>query len=349
MKKLLRLLLLACAGFAALAFAGPALAAYTPSLTIEQSSYKPGAATTADVFVFAPENDDPTAKLTISSPAGYGVNLAKAQGTKVGSAVAVIRANALAGAHIPLAGDVLVGNPADPTIAGVSVKCTGSPTSQLVLVLNLNVPGQTQTVQFYVFVNKVGAVATFQVCVPHPDDAPFGAKVIALDATIRGIFTNPTASDGYEWSSIFTPYAPTKTANPAGTIEWRTYVGIPSSLTFKRVKGKGLKFSGALRVMGVNPRNVRLRLYYAKKPNPAPNAVHGPAAGAKAARTGPLPASGKYSIKRPNVKVRTFFQIRFEIYTVECLPPSPAPQGCKGEDIAAITSSQIRVVPPRKR
>jgi hypothetical protein len=345
MTKSLRLLLLSCAGFGALAFAAPALASYSPSLTIEQSSYKAGAATTVGITVLASPNDDPTTKLTLVSPAGYGIDLNHAIGTKLGSALALVQANALAGARLLLPGDVLVGNPNDPTIAATSVKCTGSPTNRAVLVLSLTVPGQTNKVPFLVFVNTVGPVATFQVCVPHPDDAPFGIRVLALGATIRGVFTNPTASDGYEWSTLFTPYAPTKVPNPAGTIEWRTYVGIPSSLTFKRVKSRiGLKFAGALHVTGVTPKGIRLRLYYAKKPNPAANSK------AKVARTAKLPAGGKYSIKRPGVTARTYFQMRFENYKfATCSLPSPAPQGCKGEDIAAITSGQVRVLPPRKR
>jgi hypothetical protein len=345
------LIVVGCAGFAALAFAAPALAAYNPSLTIEQTSYRPGAAFTADVFVFAAENDDPSAKLTLTSPAGYGVNLNQAPGTKLGSAVALIRAGALAGAHIALTGDVLVGNPADPSIAVASVRCTGSPANQAVLVLSLTVPGQTQTVPFLIFANKVGPVAVFQVCAPHPDDAPLGAKIIAIDATIGRIFTNPTASNGYEWSALFTPYSATKLPNPAGTSEWRTYVGIPSSLSFKRAKRRtGLKFGGALHVTGITPKGIKLRLYYAKKPNPAPNAVRASAKGAKIVRTAGLPSTGKYSIKRPSVKAKTYFQMRFENYLLNaCSPPSPAPQGCKGEDIAALTSAQVRVLPPRRR
>ncbi len=54
MKSSLRLAVLTCASFVGFALAAPALAAYTPSLTMEQSSYKPGAAITADVFIFAP-------------------------------------------------------------------------------------------------------------------------------------------------------------------------------------------------------------------------------------------------------------------------------------------------------
>jgi hypothetical protein len=350
MKKSSRLALLACAGLVGLAFAAPALAVYQPYLRIEQSSYKLGARTTADILVVGRQNDDPSAKLTVLAPSAYGVNLSQAPGTKIGRAIALVEATQLANSLIPLSGDIVVGNPADASIAAASAKCTGSAVSQAVFILNLKVAGQTQTVPFLVFANKIGPQATFQVCVPHPADAPFGAKVLALDATFRGVFTNPSASSGYEWSSLFTPYTPAKVPNPAGTIEWRTWVGLPSSLTFKRVKSRtGLKFAGALHVTGISSKRVRLRLYYGKKANPAPNAVSGGDLKAKQARTARLPASGKYTIKRPAVKVRTFFQMRFEDYETDCAPPSPAPQGCKGEAIAPMTSAQVRVSPTKRR
>src|SRR2546425_13201226 len=116
MKRSLRFLLLACAGFVGLAFAAPALAAYSPSLTIEQTSYKLGAATTVDTFIFAPQNNGPTATLTIFAPSGYGANVSQAAGTKIGRVVALVKAKRLAGAILPLAGDVVVGNPSDAAI-----------------------------------------------------------------------------------------------------------------------------------------------------------------------------------------------------------------------------------------
>ena len=76
MKKSIRLALLAGACFLGLAFAAPAFSAYNPSLIMEQTSYKLGAPITADVFLAIPQNDDPTAKLTIFSPIGYAANLA---------------------------------------------------------------------------------------------------------------------------------------------------------------------------------------------------------------------------------------------------------------------------------
>jgi hypothetical protein len=355
MKHSFRLALLVCASFVGLAFAGPALAAYTPSLTIEQSSYKLGAPFTADLFIAASDTDDPSAKLTIFSPAGYSVNLSKAPGTKVGSAVALAKIGALGGANLPLAGDVIVGNPADPTLMATSTKCTGSPTNQAVLVLNLSLQGQSPT-PFPVFVNTVGPLTTFQICVPHPDVSatnPSGVRLLLLDATIRGMFTNASAANGYEWAAVFTPYGPTKVPNPAGTVQWRTYVGLPSSLTLTKAKAKtGFKLVGQLKVAGLNPAGVRLNLYSGKKARPAPNAVAG-GSGKRTGRTAKLPRTGKYSMTRRNVKFATFFQTRFENYGTDCTTPAPIPGvppvKCNGEDIAAITSNQLKVLKPKKK
>lgn len=353
MKKSFRLALLACASFAGLAFAGPALATYTPSLTVEQSSYKLGAPFTADLFIAASASDDPSAKLTIFSPAGYGVGLGKAPGTKIGSALAIAKIGALAGGNYPLTGDVIVGNPADPTLMAISTKCTGSPTNQAVLVLNLSLQGQSPT-PFPVFVNKVGPLTTFQICVPHPDISPTnpsGVRILLLDATISGVFTNASTSNGYEWSTVFTPYGPTKVPNPAGTVEWRTYVGLPSSLTLKKAKARrGFKLVGQLKVAGLNPKGVKVNLYAGKKPRPAPTATT-TGTGKRIARSPKLPATGKYSIARPNVKFATFFQTRFENYGTRCTGPAPSglPVPCVGEDIAAVTSNQLKVLKPKKK
>lgn len=356
MKKSFRLALLVCAGFACLAFAGPALAKYDPSLTIEQSSYKLGGPTTADVFIAISEDADPTAKLTIFSPVGYDANLTAAPGSKIGAVVAIVKAKALGGARLPLAGDVLVANPADPTIVAAATRCTGKPTHSTIWVLNTSLQGQTVAIP--VFVDTVGPLVTMQVCLPSPDipeasgGAKFGAQLVLADFTIKGVFTNAGTKDGYEWSGIYTPYTPgTATPNAAGTVEWRTYVGLPTSLTLKKAKARrGFKLVGQLKVAGLNPKGVRLGLYAGKKPRPAPNAVSS-GTGKRIARSPKLPATGKYSIARPNVKFATFFQTRFENYGTKCTGPSPSglPVPCAGEDIAAVTSNQLKVLKPKKR
>jgi hypothetical protein len=356
MKKSFRLALLVCASFVGLAVAAPAFAKYDPSLTIEQTSYKLGASTTVDVFIAISEDADPTAKLTIFSPIGYTANLTAAPGTKIGSVVAIVKAKALGGARLPLAGDVLVANPADPAIQAAATRCTGKTTHSTIWVLNTSLQGQTVAIP--VFVDQVGPLVTQQVCLPSPDipeasgGAKFGAQLVLADFTVKGVFTNAGTTNGYEWSGIYTPYtAGTGTPNPAGTLEWRTYVGLPSSLTLKKAKAKkGFKLTGQLKIAGLNPKGIRLNLYSGKKAKPAPNATSS-GTGKRIARSGKLPSSGKYSLARPSVKFATFFQTRFENYGTSCTGPSPSglPVPCAGEDIAAVTSSQVKATKPPKK
>ena len=357
MKRSLRLALLLCASFIGLAFAGSALAAYKPSLTMEQSSYKPGARITADVFIFSSKDDDPTAKITIFSPRQYSSSLTAAPGTKIGRVAALAKVNDLAGGLFGLAGDVVVGNPADPAIQQTSTLCRQSPaTNAAVWILNATLAGQA--LQIPVFVNKVGPFTTLEVCLRAPDlpqgdprRQPLGAQLVSADFTINNVFTNGPKGN-YEWSGIFTPYnRGTGAANIPGTVEWRTYVGLPSSLTLAKAKTKkGLKLVGKLTVNGLSPRNIRLGLYSGRKGGPAPNVVSG-GTGKKAGQTGRLPASGRYSLSRPSVKFATFFQMRFEGYGTPCRAPSPTPVQvkCIGEDLAAMTSNQVRAAKPRKK
>ena len=356
MKKSIRLALITGACFLGLAFAAPAFSAYNPSLIMEQSSYKVGGAATADVFIAIDPDADPTAKLTIFSPIGYTANLTAAPGTKIGTVVARVKAKAIAGALLTLAGDVLVANPADPAIQAAATKCTGKTTHSTIWVLSTSLQGQQVTIP--VFVDQVGPLVTQQVCLPSPDVPPemggavLGAQLFAADFTIKNVFTNAGATGGYEWSGIFTPYTPgTSTPNPSGTLEARTYVGLPSSLTLKRATAKrGFKLVGQLKIAGVNPRGIKLDLYSGKKAGPAPNAVSG-GTGKRITRSPKLPASGKYSIARPNVKFATFFQTRFENYTTACTGPSPSglPVPCREERIAAITSNQLKVLKPKPK
>jgi hypothetical protein len=350
MKSSLRMALLACASFVGLALAAPALADYKPSLTIEQSSYKLGGAATADVFIAVPQDNDATAKLTIFSPGGYTANLTASPGTKIGKVVARVKANQLAGALLTLSGDVVVANPADPAIVTAAGQCTPGVTNDTVWVLNTTL--QSQTINIPVFVRKVGPYITQTVCFSPPQTAAFGAQLVAADFTIKGIFTNAAKKGGYEWSGIFTPYLSTGSPNPAGTVEWRTWVGLPQTLTFKRVKSKPaiVTFAGVMVIPGVSAAGIQLNLYSSTKANPAPNTVS-PGTGKRIAKTKKLKANGKYTISRPKVKAKTFFQLRFEGYGIKCTGPSPSglPVPCIGEDLAAMTSSQVKVLPPPKK
>ena len=352
MKKSVRMLLVTCAGLLGLAFAGPALAAYEPSLTVEQSNYKVGGSPTVDFFIFSDPDNDPTAKLTIFSPSGYSSNISQAPGTTIGNAVAFVKAGALGGSILPLAGPVVVGDPSSASIKAAAQQCTGSAATQAVWVLDTQLQGQKVTVPD--FVNKVGPYLVQQICLPAPKDAAFQAQLVSADFNVRGVFTSASSRGAYQWALDGTPYLPgTGTVNPTGTSEWRTYVGLPSSLTLKLGKNKAGKrtLTGKLSIAGLNPAGVRLYVYGSKKARPAPNATSA-GTGKVVGRTKPLKSTGKYTFR---IKVRrtTFFQTRFENYGLlgSCQGPSPSglPIPCKGTDLAPLTSNQLRVKPIRRR
>jgi hypothetical protein len=350
MKKTLRLLLLATAAAVGLAFAAPALAAYNPSLTVEQTSYKLGASTTVDLFLVGGENDDPSARIQIFSPAGYGSNLSQAPGTKLGTALALAKSAELGGAVVPIPGNVLVGNRSDPTLMAQSAQCTGSPSSQAIWILDLNLQGTG--FQIPTFVNVIGSHVVVQACLPPPDKLPLKAQLIGLDANVRGVFTNASTRGGYQWAGDFTPYAGS-VPNAAGTVEWRTYVGLPQSLTLKRGKNKAGKrtVTGKLTIAGLNPAGVRLYVYAGRKPRPAPNATSA-GTGKIVGRTRPLKSKGTYTF-RLKVKRTTYVQTRFENYGLagSCQGPSPSglPIPCHGTDLAPVSSNQLRLTPIKRR
>ena len=358
MKKRLRLLLVVSAGLLGLAFAAPALGAFQPDIIVQQSSYKVGAATTAGFVIEELDTDDPIAKFTIFSPAGYSSSLTQAPGTVIGKALAFVKAGALGGTILPLTGNVVVGNPADPTFVVPSQKCRQTANaSQAVWVLDTTLQGQS--FRFLDFVNTVGPYVVQEICLPSLTDPanPFQAQLLVANFTIKGVFMNAASRGGYQWAADFIPWGQTQ-PNPALINEWRTFVGLPSSLTFKKARSKRgqVAFSGALSIAGLNPRGVKLHLYNSKKAQPAPNYSLGTAAGlfgtgGKPASTKGLKSNGKYSISHKKPKGgKRYWQMRFENYLLvpsggdNCEGPSPSgqPIPCNGTSLAPLTSAAIR-------
>jgi hypothetical protein len=360
MKKRLRLLLVVGAGLLGLVFAAPAFAAFSPDLTVQQSSYKVGAGTTAGFVITSDPDNDPMAKMTIFSPAGYASNVTQTPGTVIGKALAYVKANALGGTILPLAGNVVVANPADPTIMAQSQACTGSTTNQQVWLLDTSLQGQS--IRIPAFVNVVGPYLVQQICLQSPADPAntFQAQLVVANYSVKGLFTNASSRGSYQWAADFTPYVPgTTTVNPAGTVEWRTYVGLPSSLSFKKAKSKKsqVAFTGALAIAGLNPAGIRLNLYTSTKAQPAPNYTLGTVNGlfgtGKPVRTKAVKSNGKYSITRKKPKGKNkkrFYQMRFENYLLvpsggdncEGASPSGLPIPCNGTSLAPLTSVSMR-------
>jgi hypothetical protein len=258
MRKTIRFAMLLGASFASLAFAGTALASFSPKLIVSSATPQ-GAAGGGAVRIgaLAGNGDDPTAAVSIYVPTGYTVNTTTAVGTKLGDVTATAAAADLGGAVLPLTGELDVAAPD----AAAAAQC--GTTDVQMWNLKLTAAGQTLNVPLHV-VQAVGPEAAsgysykLVICLPPPDvpagtpgRAQFGAKLLSATFTVSAI-TQPTAAGDSRWTSLWTPYNPGKgTPNRAGSVETQAVRHIPTAVklnvtkkkvtTTKKIKGKNHK------------------------------------------------------------------------------------------------------------
>ena len=219
MRKQLWTVVAGLAAVAALIAVPAAMAAYTsPKLEVTQA----GASTTVKASL-SPD-DDPTARVAISAPARTQLTTNQAPGTVLGPVQAIVKALDLAGADLPLAGQLLVAAPGQVP-AATQAACIGSTTPLATWVMVLTAAGQTLTVPTYLLPqsNPQLGPAFIAICLPPPDvpvgtpgRATFGAKVYSAQLTINGVF-GAVASGA--WISSWVPYNPgVGTPNVAGAV-----------------------------------------------------------------------------------------------------------------------------------
>jgi hypothetical protein len=248
MKKALRLTLIVSAAALALAFAGSALAAYTPKLLVH-TNHKVGSGGPVTIAVSATKEEDATALSGIYVPLGYTLKFDQAPGTNLGAVTAHVQALGIsADTILPLEGTVTVANQADPALVPAVAACTRTPAGTphaAVWVLVLTAAGQTLRVPVTLDAITAGpatefASAKLSICLPSPyipataGGATFGAKLLDATFTMDGVFNNPTSRGNFIWRATFTPYTTGSGApNAAGTVEARSEVRLPSSLSLK--------------------------------------------------------------------------------------------------------------------
>jgi hypothetical protein len=234
MRRSIRLGLLAVAGGAALVFAGVALAAYSPALTVSQGVTESGGATT-DITFAQTQADDPTARVVILAPAGFTETLDQAVGTQLGSLDGHVFAAELS-AVVPVSGPITVADKSSPQLQAAATQCTGSPDHAAIWILAVSAAGSTLNVPAYVDPAPATlpfASARIIFCLSHPSTVVF--KIRLLDATlhIANVFTPPSAPGSYRWTSVNTPWDPDNpTINAAGTIETQSIERTPVETSF---------------------------------------------------------------------------------------------------------------------
>jgi len=238
-----------CVALSALTLAGSAGAAYS-SAKLAVASLNPSASSGAvRIGAVVANSDDPTARVAIYIPNGYGLTSAAA-GAKLGTVTATAAAADLGGAILPLTGELDAVDPnslSASTKAGIAL-CLNGATAAQTWDLHLTAAGQTLDVPMLV-VPAVpaeaasGYQAKLLVCLPPPDvptgtpgRAQFGAKLLSATFGVSAI-TQPTTAGDYKWTSVFTPYNPgVGTVNAAGTVETQSVQHIPTTLKLTYTK-----------------------------------------------------------------------------------------------------------------
>ena len=242
------------AALAALVAVPAAMAAYTsPKLEVTQT------ATGVVVKASLDSNDDPTARVAINAPVGTQLTTSQAPGTVLGPVRAIVKALDLAGADLPLEGQLVVAAPGQVP-AATQAACIGSTVPLATWVMVLTAAGQTLTVPTYLLTQPTAQLgpAFIAICLPPPDvpagtpgRATFGAKVYSAELTINGVFSRVASG---AWISSWVPYNPgVGTANVAGAVVSPAAIA-PGAVTLAaRISGRGARLTGRV-TQGGQPR-----------------------------------------------------------------------------------------------
>src|SRR3712207_6719308 len=231
MSRRLRLLLLACASLGALTLASTALAAFTPQIAVSNRPMATNANGTTMIRITVPRTDDALFRADIYVPAGYTAPLNQTFGADIGDVDAQVEVREpVAGAVLPVSGNILVENPANHT---TSPCAPGVHTAVWMLVLQAS--GNELRVPAYVDrltgPNANLGAYRIRVCLPSPHipassgGATFGAKLIRAQLNLVNVFRTPTTAGEYRFTMVATPWTAPATPNAAGTVEARATIG----------------------------------------------------------------------------------------------------------------------------
>jgi hypothetical protein len=344
----MKTLLVAAAAALALAFAGSALAAYTPHLAITHTPLTLAGGGSTDLTVSFDQADDATAKVTIYVPQGYTGTLGVSPGTQLGTIDASIIASAISPTQpLPLKGVIQADDPAKY----VTNPCSPG-THEAVWLLRLQAAGTELAVPGYVDTVTAPTEAPLgkfklQFCLPSPyipisaGGATLGAKLVSATLHLSNVFALPSQNGSYGWTAVTTPYAVgTGTPNAAGTVQARAFVQLPAQLSLKaKVKKKTATLSGALQLNLAGLGGVKVSLLSGSS-----------RAKLKAAGSATTRAGGAFSFRK-TVRKTTYFRAKVTVATraASCTGGVPGIPCATATANGFTAQSAIIKVTPKKR
>jgi hypothetical protein len=309
----------------AAALGSPQLVSDHASLDLYPSSTKLAHAAETEADVYVPSSTE-MAKLALFLPAGYGLDLSKPPGTKIGTVFAWDLS------ALPTFGDVLAADPA----AYTTNTCAPGP-HQAVWIL-----GSDDSISFPatpVFVDQtVGTDTQFgaykaQACLPSSSTGAMRIRLLAIDLKV---FTNPATTGVYVWRLLITPYAGA-VPNDAGTFEVRATLPLPFQVTLRgrydRKHKRALLNGRLIAPADYDTRGIYLDFYMTR--------------GGRLRYSGAVKtdARGRYAFSRRITKTTRF---AMTTATWSDCTDSPAPGGCPSDTLATVQSPTVKVV-VRKR
>lgn len=257
-------------------------------------------------------NDDPTASVRIVAPTGTQLTTTQAPGTVLGPVKAIVKALDLAGADLPITGQLVVASPGQVT-ADQQAACIQSATPLATWGLVLSAAGQNlPTIGAYVFA-PAGAQAYVQICLPPPDvpvgtpgRAPFGVKLYSAELAINGVFS--AVSSG-AWIGFWTPYNPgVGSVNTAATVASPAAIA-PGAVTLAAKRsGAGATLAGTVTQGGQPRAGASVTIFGAAK-----------ASGLKRLGKAKVGANGRFAFR---ARAGTFFR------ATAAAAPGAFPGGC---------------------
>ncbi len=218
MKRRIGTVAIALASIAALVAVPSALAAYTtPKLEVRQV----GAVTTFKLTQSS--SDDPTALARIFVPTGTSLTTSQPGGTILGKASALLKLHGLAGAEVPVEGNVVVAAPGQVS-PDTQQRCIQSATPLATWVLVVSIAGNSVPVPVYLVPTSGAALgpAYIAACFTSPylsvgqGGLAGGPQIVTAEFAVQGVFSQATAG---AFVAILVPWTVgTGTPNVAGTV-----------------------------------------------------------------------------------------------------------------------------------
>jgi hypothetical protein len=290
--------------------------------------------------VISPTSSSAVARVELSVPQGYAIDLARAPGTLVGLVSAGIVDATSNSSSIALANEELVVSDPAPFVTDPAAQACAPGKHAAVWLSKLSVVGQA--LNFAIFLDPaVGpgpSAYVLRFCPLWPPTPTRPAALVAanLGIYLEGVIRGPASPGLYTWSALLAPATPTFTPDDSRTFELRATVPTTQKITLKArfdAKAGSAHLSGTYTVLGKPQAGVRIRF------------VADDGTGDFPAFFGPVKtnAKGEFSITR-KVDRTTLFSASAQLDSQACSAPTVAPGGCLSETLDRPDPSDASVI-----